>query len=441
MSVIFDNRIVEACVTLGTGDLTVVGADPGFSTFSEKVPVGSTVHYLCEAVNPVGRPTGEFELGRGTYTAANTVSRDTVISSSNAGARVDFTQASKRLSLTVLAPSTDVLRGDWREALGVPSEGFVNRLINPEFLINQRDIANASVNNQQVVDCWRLINSPGGTAISAGVTSIAPPGLARAIAFTVPSAYVPASGAVIGFQQSLEGLCVADLGWGTANAAPVTISFWVRSNSTGSIPISLRNGDATRSFVLSVAINAANTWELKTIVVPGATSGTWSTTNTAGIVLLIGLAVGSSLAAPTAGTWLAGNYVGLAGQMNLCASKSNTLSIAGVQLQKGGIATPFARRSLSGEYALCQRYFGLVNLSLRFPATGPGQVLSPAFTFPVPMRSIPTIGTQVTGVYANISGSSGQTAVSTLGFRYDLFSGGAGDSYVLDYVFYASAEL
>lgn len=118
MAVVFENRVIEVCATLGTGNLLVSGADPGYSTFAEMVPVGSTIHYLCESINAVGRPTGEFELGRGTYVAANTISRDTVVSSSSAGDVVDFTQASKRLSLTVLAPTASLIRGDWREAIG-----------------------------------------------------------------------------------------------------------------------------------------------------------------------------------------------------------------------------------------------------------------------------------------------------------------------------------
>ncbi|SFP44003.1 Phage Tail Collar Domain [Variovorax sp. OK605] len=122
MAVVFENRVIEACVTLGTGNLVTSGADLGYFTFAEKVPVGSTVHYLCESVNAVGRPTGEFELGRGTYVAANTISRDTVVASSNAGAVVNFAQANKRVSLTVLAPTTPVVRTDWREVIGAQVE-------------------------------------------------------------------------------------------------------------------------------------------------------------------------------------------------------------------------------------------------------------------------------------------------------------------------------
>lgn len=125
MALVFESRVVEACATLGTGNLVVSGADLGFFTFAEKVPVGSTIHYLCESINAVGRPTGEFELGRGTYVAANTVSRDTVVASNNAGALVDFAQASKRLSLTVLAPTTALIRADWREAMGSQLEAGI----------------------------------------------------------------------------------------------------------------------------------------------------------------------------------------------------------------------------------------------------------------------------------------------------------------------------
>ncbi|SEF22739.1 phage tail protein [Variovorax sp. NFACC27] len=125
MAVVFENRVVESCTTLGTGNLVVSGADLGYFTFAEKVPVGSTIHYLCESVNAVGRPTGEFELGIGSYVSANTVARTEVVASSNAGALVNFTSTTKRLSLTILAPTTDVLRFQWQEALGLYLAGEI----------------------------------------------------------------------------------------------------------------------------------------------------------------------------------------------------------------------------------------------------------------------------------------------------------------------------
>ena len=125
MAHVFENRVIEACATLGTGNLVVSGADLGYSTFAEKVPVGSTIHYLCESVNAVGRPTGEFELGIGTYVSANTVARTTVMASSNAGALVDFTSATKRLSLTILAPTNDAVRFQWQEAIGLYLAGEI----------------------------------------------------------------------------------------------------------------------------------------------------------------------------------------------------------------------------------------------------------------------------------------------------------------------------
>lgn len=118
-----ENGILETSATLGTGALTLDGAVTGHARFSAKMNVGDTCHYLVQAVDAVGRPSGEFERGRGTLTAANTLQRTTVVESSNGNAAVNFTATNKLVSLTILAPTTNLqIRADWLEALGAVSK-------------------------------------------------------------------------------------------------------------------------------------------------------------------------------------------------------------------------------------------------------------------------------------------------------------------------------
>jgi hypothetical protein len=87
----------------------------------------------------------------------------------------------------------------------------------------------------------------------------------------------------------IEGYNIADLGWGTANAKTITISFWVRSSLTGQFGGAVANYLTTRSYPFSFTISAANTFEYKTITIAGDTTGTWNTENSGGINLTFDL--------------------------------------------------------------------------------------------------------------------------------------------------------
>lgn len=82
------DRIRETTTTTGTGAITLAGAATGFGAFSSVCAVGDTCYYALQAVDGSGNPTGVWETGLGTYSATNTLTRTTVLSSSNAGAAV-----------------------------------------------------------------------------------------------------------------------------------------------------------------------------------------------------------------------------------------------------------------------------------------------------------------------------------------------------------------
>jgi hypothetical protein len=157
--------------------------------------------------------------------------------------------------------------------------------------------------------------------------------------------------------QYIEGYNVSDLGYGTANAQTVTLSFWVNSAVTGTFSGSLQNSASDRSYPFSYTISTANTWEQKSVTIAGDTSGTWiGATNGVGLRVWFALAAGSSLVT-TAGAWAAGTYYGATGQANWMATLGNTFYITGVQLEAGTTASPFEYRQYGTELALCQRYY------------------------------------------------------------------------------------
>lgn len=102
--VLFD-RVMEVSTTTGTGPFTLAGAVPGFRTFASVLSVSDTVHYYIELVGATGIPTGEWETGLGTYSGANTLTRTTVIASSNGGAAVNFSAGTKRVAISHITAS------------------------------------------------------------------------------------------------------------------------------------------------------------------------------------------------------------------------------------------------------------------------------------------------------------------------------------------------
>jgi hypothetical protein len=183
-----------------------------------------------------------------------------------------------------------------------------------------------------------------------------PSGFVNSTLITSSSAYSVGAGEVFALSQFIEGFNVADLGWGTANAATVTLSFWVRSSLTGTFGGAIQNGTNARSYPFSYTISAANTFEYKTVTIAGDTSGTWATDNSAGMVVRFGMGVGTTKSG-TAGAWASADYRSATGATSVVGTSGATFYITGVQLEKGSTATSFDYRPYGNELALCQRYY------------------------------------------------------------------------------------
>jgi hypothetical protein len=231
--------------------------------------------------------------------------------------------------------------------------GFRNRIINGDMRIDQRATSVTTAN--WTVDRF-YYNTGTASKGTAAQSTTAPTGFVNSLLFTSSSAYSVGASDYFGLQQPIEGLNISDLAWGTVNAKTVTLSFWVRSSLTGTFGGSLRNSGAARSYVFSYTISTADTWEYKSITIPGDTSGTWLTTNGVGIFVHITLAAGANNLG-SAGSWSGSNLVGPTGQTSIVGTNGATFYITGVQLEVGSVATPFERRPFGTELALCQRYY------------------------------------------------------------------------------------
>ena len=232
-----------------------------------------------------------------------------------------------------------------------------SKIINGAMTIDQRNAGSAvTASGSFVVDRFSMINTSDG-AFSAQQVSEAPSGFTKSVKVTATTADATlATTQNLHLRHAVEGFNVDDLGWGTAAAQAITISFWVRSSLTGTFGGSLRNNSSTRAYAFTYSISAANTWEYKTVTIAGDTSGTWETTNGVGILVSWGLGAGPDRSG-TAGVWTGDIYVSATGAVSLIGTLNATWQITGVQLEAGDTATPFEHRSYGQELALCQRYY------------------------------------------------------------------------------------
>jgi hypothetical protein len=287
--------------------------------------------------------------------------------------------------------------------------GFKNRIINGAMVIDQRN-AGASVGSGAstfwAVDRYQVNESVASkltaqqtpSATETGYATRVAAGFSNYLAFTSASAYSIGSGDYFFFRQRIEGTNSSDLAWGTSAAKTVTLSFWVNASLTGTYSVMITNSGQVRTYIASYTVNAANTWEQKTITIPGDQSGTWLTTTGIGVDVNFCLGSGSTYTTSTLNTWATAFYLAATGQVNVTGTNGATFYITGVQLEAGSTATSFDYRPYGTELSLCQRYLpawnnagaGSVNGALGscyyYSTTNAGWVL----TLPVTARVPPT---------------------------------------------------
>jgi hypothetical protein len=241
------------------------------------------------------------------------------------------------------------------------SQGFKNRIINGAMVIDQRN-AGASVtpaNGNYLVDrfVYYTTQSSKFTAQQNAGSVTTTAGFPKYLGFTSSSAFSVGTNDYFITGQPIEGLNVADLGWGTANAKTVTLSFQVYSSLTGTFGGAIQNSAQNRVYPFSYTISSANTWTSISITIAGDTSGTWLTTSGVGMYVFWSLGAGSNFSG-TAGAWTgSGAYYSATGATSVVGTNGATFYITGVQLEVGSTATSFDYRPYTTELLLCQRYF------------------------------------------------------------------------------------
>ena len=160
----------------------------------------------------------------------------------------------------------------------------------------------------------------------------------------------------LSLETRIEAQDLQHLDWGTANAKSLTLSFWVKCNKTGTQSMHVRAHDADHGYSTPYSISAADTWEYKTIVIPGNTAG--SITNDNGIGIWARWVVASGDTAITENAWDTSNNgpYAVSGAMAFGTTIGDYFQITGVQLEVGSKSTPFEHESYGQTLAKCQRY-------------------------------------------------------------------------------------
>jgi hypothetical protein len=325
------------------------------------------------------------------------------------------------------------------------------------------------------LDRWESrLTASSKFSVQQNAAAVTPPtGFSYYLGVTSLSAYSVAASDYFTIEQPIEGFNVADLSFGTANAQTITLSFWVRSSLTGTFGGSVRNSTSNYSYPYSYTISVANTWEKKSVIITGATAGTWLATNGVGMNVAFNLGVGSTYTG-TANTWNSSTIINPTGATSVVGTNGATFYITGVQLEQNTSATPFERRLYGQELANCQRYYeksypassavptgsvvgSLISLGTQTYAGGAGanQMLAGQVYFKVPKRASPTmtiyswtsstVGAVSTGwTGADLAANTGTLGDATVN-AFSIYNGTGSNvttnGYAILFQFAASAEL
>lgn len=312
-----------------------------------------------------------------------------------------------------------------------------NLIINGAMNVAQRSTSTTDTTGYSTLDRFKLhLDGFDEAAVTQAQSSVAPSGFSnsfRVDCTTAESALAAAEYSNIVYV--IEAQDLQQLNYGTSAAKSVTLSFYVKSNKTGTYGLNLYKPDSTaRQITSTYAISSADTWEYKTITFAGDTAGGGITDdNGAGLYIYWHLAAGSDYTSSDTTSWSNYSNAGFAfgHAVNIYDSNANDFAITGVQLEVGDVATAFEHQSFGDELDRCHRYF------YKRPADGSGEddlIVSSdynnstnnfyiSFFYPKEMRARPS--------YGNASGWVTQTPqVVNEGVRWTAFQFTNGGAYM-----------
>ena len=334
-----------------------------------------------------------------------------------------------------------------------------NMIINGAMEVCQR-VANdtlveiSSGSGVKAVDRWKLWEGTNGSFEAKQANPLgAIPGFEKTLYLSPNNADTnieSAQYALVG--QVIEAQNLTHIGIGTASAKPLTLSFYIKSNLTGTMNAYIAKYNNSRIIPLEFNLpSSAGTWERIELTAPALTSGgIIANSNGLGFEVIWALALGSTFKIGTNGTWGSNNNgLGTSNHnVNFMSSTSNYIEITGVQLELGSVATPFEHRSYADELTRCERYYQNSFNEGNVPGTSTSNTDSVITTgwndgnapfinpFRTVMRSAPTVtlrprGSTSTGQVNNDGTNKNTTAtdISNKGVSYLTVSSGTANVY------------
>lgn len=316
-------------------------------------------------------------------------------------------------------------------SLWVPTSvgGGSSSIRNPNYLINghmelwQRGTSQAITTATYLADRWLVRKNGGTTTVSRSADlpafNLTESGVNYSSELVTTSVSGGGAGDYLLLEQPIEGYYTYNFLLGT-----FTHHFWIKLNQTATLSVAYRNDALTQSYVSTFTVNAANTWEFKSITIPAPASYSgFSFNNSVGLHAAICLGTGSTFSTSTLNAWQSGNFIGATGQTQLHTISGAEAKITLCKIESGSVATkfiPFDGNVFSDQRA-CFRYYltnnywtvatgwkGTAQNTLAYYGTG--------VTFPVLMRTTPSVVlTNQTNVQFN--SGTGQTDITSAGYR------------------------
>lgn len=294
-------------------------------------------------------------------------------------------------------------------------------IINGNFDVWQRATSVTNVGTFHVADRFYNIDTLSNTITVSRDTDV--PTLAQSgvksnysLKVLIGTNTTPAAGEQSRITYNLEG---NDAIWFMNKQ--MTLGFWVKGSTTGTYSVSFLDSNQTRTYVSTYTINAANTWEYKTVTLTFLPGVNFSATSGLGLSISFWLSSGSTYQTSSLNSWIAS--VGLSDafsantQTNLHATAGNTFFLSQVNLNLGQLGLPCLVRGFEKELELCQRYYeksysyvtfpGAVNSAGWYYKKRAAQAIrSPAIRFKRRKRAVPTVVN-----YSTVTGASNKFRV------------------------------
>ena len=135
----------------------------------------------------------------------------------------------------------------------------------------------------------------------------------------------------------------------------MALSFTVRSSVAGTHSGAIQNSDQNRSYPFTYTL-VANTWKDVKIIIPPITSGSFNEGTGVGLRVVFDMGSGNNFRG-TANQWNSAQNEGATGAVRILETNGATWEISKVQLEEGTVCTPFEKRMVTQETALCERYY------------------------------------------------------------------------------------